>query len=228
MGQAVLEQLRANPATAKWPEADLRVLAGAVVIERHRQGTELCRQGRPGACCWLIMDGKLEVVRAVAGHRMEVARASVGEWVGQLALIDGAPRSATVIAATDIEVLVMTRDVFEQLLASQAPVALRFQRHVSMTASVNLRAATEHLAKVHGLIARHGHLSPADLYTVRERRGVARPSHHGILWTQPQLEHQAEAAKAKRSGDERKGDERSGDERKGDERSGYERKGDER
>lgn len=185
MAQAILEQLRANPATAKWPEADLRVLAGAVVIERYRQGTELCRQGRPGACCWLILDGQLEVVRAVAGHRMEVARAGVGEWVGQLSLIDGAPRGATVIAATDIEVLVMTRDVFEQLLASHAPVALRFQRHVSMTASMNLRAAAEHLSKVHGLVERHGRLSPADLYKVRERRTAPKPTHHGIRLPAP-------------------------------------------
>ncbi|MBI5607859.1 MAG: cyclic nucleotide-binding domain-containing protein [Deltaproteobacteria bacterium] len=185
MKQANLDQLRANPATAKWPEPDLKALASAIVIEHYQQGTVLCRQGRPGACCWLVLDGQLEVARAVAGHRMEVARAGVGEWVGQLSLIDGAPRAATVVAATDIEVAVMTRDIFEQLLASQAPVALRFQRHVAMTATSNLRAAGEHLAKVHGLVDQHGLLSPADLYTVRKRRAGPKPTHHGIRWAAP-------------------------------------------
>ncbi len=182
MAQAILERLRANPAVARWPDADLTVLAGAVVLERYQQGAMLCREGRPGACCWLVLDGHLEVVRGIAGHRIEVARAGVGEWVGQLSLIDGSPRSATVMAATDTEVLVMTRDIFEQLLASQAPVALRFQRHVAMAATQNLRAAAEHLAKVLGLVAEQGELLPSDLYTVRTRRPRALPAHHGIRW----------------------------------------------
>lgn len=170
MNQFEINQLRSNPALVDWPESELTVLADAVTTERYQQGAVLAREGRPGACCWLVLEGQLEIVRSISGHRMEIARANLGDLVGQLSLVDGSPRSASVIAATDVQVLVMTRDVFNSLLASHAPVALRFQRQVAITGARQLRRASEQLAAVLGTARRKGKLEPTDLYTVRTRR----------------------------------------------------------
>ena len=61
-----------------------------------------------GSVCWLVLSGSLEVFRQVGGRQVSVAKFSAGDWVGQVALLDGqlvhylasgvhAPRSAALL-----------------------------------------------------------------------------------------------------------------------------------
>lgn len=75
-------------------------------------GAELTDQGRPGQECFVILDGQASV--AVSGEH--VATVGAGSMVGEMALIDHRPRSATVTAETDMRLLAFDNNAFKALL----------------------------------------------------------------------------------------------------------------
>ena len=87
-------------------------------IARHAQtaslpaGTDLVVEGEPGDALFVIIDGKAAVLR----DGMEVTQVAEGSHFGELAILDGAPRSATVRATTDVKVAVLGIRMFRTLL----------------------------------------------------------------------------------------------------------------
>ncbi len=75
-------------------------------------GRTLMSQGRPGSEAVIVLSGYADV--AVDGE--VVSHIGTGDIVGELALLDGEPRSATVTAATDMQVLIPDRGQFALLL----------------------------------------------------------------------------------------------------------------
>lgn len=75
-------------------------------------GKVLMEQGQPGREAFVIVDGQATVT---VGD-IQVATVGPGDHVGELALLDGGPRTATVTAATDMTVLVISQRAFFALL----------------------------------------------------------------------------------------------------------------
>jgi CRP/FNR family transcriptional regulator, cyclic AMP receptor protein len=75
-------------------------------------GRILMRQGHPGSESVLVVSGDADVV--IDGRA--VSRVAAGDVVGEMALLDGRPRSATVVAATDMRLLVLDRGQFAELM----------------------------------------------------------------------------------------------------------------
>ncbi len=87
-------------------------------IARHAQtaelpaGVDLIREGEPGDALFVILEGEA----AIQHEGAELNRVGPGSYFGELALLDGAPRSATVVAATDVKVAVLGIRMFRTLL----------------------------------------------------------------------------------------------------------------
>ncbi len=80
-------------------------------------GRKLFRQGDPANALYLVTSGCLAVVmRHADGRETKVAQVHAGETVGEMALISGDPRSATVVAMRDSSLLRIGRDSFEGLI----------------------------------------------------------------------------------------------------------------
>lgn len=135
--------------------------------ERFAAETQLCTQGKPGDRCYLILSGEVEVRRDLGGEVTRVARLGAGELVGQLSLVDGSPRAASVVVVTPVTALVLSRDVFESLRAAHSPLALHFQRQVALAGIRQLRHATAHLAR---LQLQRAHQSGGEPLLRRDRR----------------------------------------------------------
>ena len=99
---------------------ELGQVATVTVPAEFTAGSVLTRQGQSGGLAFVIASGKAEVVRG--GKRL--ATLGPGDVVGELSLIDGKPRSATVKALTDIEVLEISGDDLRRLLR-KAPSVVR-------------------------------------------------------------------------------------------------------
>lgn len=106
------DQLSRIPLFAGCSDRDLEHLAHAADRIRLPEGTLLTRQGDIGREAFVILAGSAAVDRD--GQR--VAEIGPGDVVGELALLDGGPRSATVTATSDIEALVLTRPAFTAVL----------------------------------------------------------------------------------------------------------------
>lgn len=127
---------------------DLAVLDDLMASSRTRRlprGQILCSEGDPGHDLLLLEQGRARVCRYAAGGR-EVVLAEVMAPVafGELALIDGAARAATLIAVTDVQVRYLPRRAVIGLAESNSKVAMALLR--SLAAMV--RSTNDQLADV--------------------------------------------------------------------------------
>lgn len=151
------DQLRSIPALASYAPEDLELLAYIATLRGFAAGEVLMKEGAEGDACFLIVRGAVAVTRA--GNPTPLATLGPGALVGQLALLDRAPRNATVTsAASDTAALEVRADAFVNLVRAFSPVALRFQEQVALAGVRQLRSATRKVAESAGREA-HGPMS---------------------------------------------------------------------
>jgi CRP-like cAMP-binding protein len=120
-GRAQKTELLARiPLFSTCNQRELAQVAQLTVPAEFPAGTILTRQGQTGGLAFVIASGQAEVVRG--GRRL--AKLGPGDVVGELSLLDGEPRSATVTAKTDMEVLEISADDLRRLLR-KAPSVTR-------------------------------------------------------------------------------------------------------
>ena len=103
----------------------LRELSTLCTPVNVRAGRVLCRQGEPAQQCFVVVDGRADVF--VDGAL--VAGIEAGELAGELALLAaGGRRTATVVAATDMRLLALSRREFTNLKSASPTVLHRVLR----------------------------------------------------------------------------------------------------
>jgi CRP-like cAMP-binding protein len=88
---------------------------------RFRRGEVIFHQGDPGDALHLVSSGAVKIVLPSAeGEEAIIATLRSGDFFGELALLDGAPRSATAVAQEACETWTLPRDIFHELLERDA------------------------------------------------------------------------------------------------------------
>lgn len=115
-------------------------------METWAPGEVLFRQGDPGHSAVLIESGKIEILlETAAGRREVVARLGPGSVVGELGLIDPAPRSATAVAVEETSAYVLTGPRFDTLRRELNPAAFKVIRSLTRTVCERLRAVNQRI-----------------------------------------------------------------------------------
>ncbi|WP_054773975.1 Crp/Fnr family transcriptional regulator [Methylogaea oryzae] len=100
----------------------------------HRQkfsvGTVIFQEGDEGDCAYLIEEGRVEVCIAVDGEEQRVSLLGQGELIGEVALVDRQPRTATVRAVETAVLVPIRRDLVDELLEKTDPVIRHLLRVV--------------------------------------------------------------------------------------------------
>lgn len=109
------DQLAAVPVFAGLSHRQLGKLVDQSKETRHQAGHELAKEGEGSLALHLITSGSASVsVRGAAVRTLHE-----GDYFGEISLIDGRPRSATVIAETDLTTLAVPHLAFQQLLEDE-------------------------------------------------------------------------------------------------------------
>lgn len=120
-------------------------LARASLVRRYPQGQILCNEGDPGDNLIILESGSLRVSRLLpGGDEVVLAVMDAPAVVGELALLDGAPRDATVTAQRGVSVRLIPRTVFLDLLRREP-------------------TAVEGLLRTLAALVRHGNARHADM-----------------------------------------------------------------
>ena len=105
------------PLFARLPPAVLDELARSTLLRRYPDGQILCNEGDPGDSLLLLEEGRVRISRfAASGQEVVLAVSDAPAALGELALLDGALRSATVAAQGPVAVRVVPRKAFAALL----------------------------------------------------------------------------------------------------------------
>jgi CRP-like cAMP-binding protein len=124
--QEKLDLLGAVPLFDDLSKKDLERILNTAKETTHPDGEAVMTEGRGGVGFHLIIDGKARVVR---GQRT-VAHLGPGEFFGEMALVDDAPRSASVFADTELTTLVLSKWEFRPLVRTHPELAWKLIEHL--------------------------------------------------------------------------------------------------
>ena len=122
-----LDHLAATPLFSACSKKELQAVARASDELQVPAGRTLCEQGATGREAFVIMQGTADVRR----NNKKVTSLGPGACVGELSLIDHGPRTATVVAATDLTVLVIGAREFSTIIDEVPPIAHKLLRSLA-------------------------------------------------------------------------------------------------
>jgi NTE family protein len=136
------ESLRAVPLFAELPAHVLEQIAGQVKVHHLSSGEWLFREGDAGDSAHVVLSGRLEIV--TEGQDLQVLRVlGRGSVVGEVALLTGRDRTASVRALRDSQLLRIARGDFENLLLSEPSAGAALTRQLGSQLADNLRPTVE-------------------------------------------------------------------------------------
>jgi CRP-like cAMP-binding protein len=142
----LVESLRASPIFRDLSPAELALLAPAFRQRTWTRGQVLLTEGQPpgpDSAALFILSGTVAVS---ARGRGELADLGPGQMIGLIALVDGGPRSATCVAASDqVRTAGLSRHAFDLLHKTNLVLVTRFQYAVATQLARNARRAAEEL-----------------------------------------------------------------------------------
>lgn len=136
--------LREVPMFSRLSPEDLEQVAQIAQEQLYPDQTVICREGEPGNTLFIIVDGKVEVLKKVGQQESLIAMREPGEFVGEMAILESAPRFATLKANGDVRVLVIDGEAFTTILLDRPEVAVSVLRHMS----TRVRQLNEKVSKV--------------------------------------------------------------------------------
>jgi hypothetical protein len=123
--------LREVPIFSKLSPQDLEQIAEIAHEQLYSPRDIICRDGEPGNTLFIIVDGSVDVVKEKDGKEMVIAVRDAGQFVGEMAILESAPRSATLRAKTPVRVLVIEGEAFNTILLDRPEVAVTVLRYMS-------------------------------------------------------------------------------------------------
>ena len=117
---AVIDHLSAVPLFRGLPESALEAVAGLASETQFTDGDTVTREGDEGDAFFVVVDGRLVVTR----NGMTIRDLGPGDFLGEISLIDGRPRTATVTAAGPVKALCVRRTDFLELMERYRAVRL--------------------------------------------------------------------------------------------------------
>jgi transcriptional regulator with PAS, ATPase and Fis domain len=128
---ALVGQLKQAPVFRRLRLGELDRVLSLSRIERFAPKAVVIEAGRPGSEVFVLLRGRVSIRAPLSSEEDRViALRGAGEWVGEMALLDGLPRSARVVAEEEVHALRLSREAFEAL-ASCADATLELMRSVS-------------------------------------------------------------------------------------------------
>jgi CRP-like cAMP-binding protein len=146
--QLVIESLRESVLFEHASDAALADIARQLRRRRFRRNETIFHQGDPGDSLHVVSSGAVKIVLpSIEGEEAIIATLRVGDFFGELALLDGAPRSASAVALEASETWTLSRELF--LATLDRDPALRDSLLAGL--AHELRRITGHLEELHFL-----------------------------------------------------------------------------
>jgi len=116
----VIALLKSTPVFAHTSEKSLESMIKSAVEKTVSPGEKVVQQGQGGVGFYLILDGKAEVIK----DGTKLAELGTGNFFGELGVIDGQPRTADVVAATETKCWILSQWAMKSVIANHPEVAL--------------------------------------------------------------------------------------------------------
>jgi CRP/FNR family transcriptional regulator, cyclic AMP receptor protein len=137
-----VEILRNIPLFAKVDPAKLKLLAFTSERLEYLSGDELFHQGDYGDAAYIILEGSADVLVDTPKGAVNVATLGKNQIIGEIALLCDVPRTATVVAHSDLEALRVSKDGFFHLVSQFPQVGIEVMSELASKLNRTTQALT--------------------------------------------------------------------------------------
>ncbi len=175
--RSLVEKLKKSQIFKELKEREIEEILEVAKKLTFKKGTVLFREGDPGNAMYIIVKGKVDVVKG--GEK--IATLKEGDFFGEMALIEEKPRSADIVISTRTTMLEINKENFEKFLIKNPPVAFRMMKILSQRLretditmienlkkkNIELQEAYEELKKMQDELIKRERLSSIGMLTSR-------------------------------------------------------------
>ena len=136
------ERLQAIPLFSKLDSAQLKLLAFTCEVFEYSAEEPLFVQDSTGDAVYVILEGEIEIRRIHEQAEMVVGTKRAGQTIGEMAVLRGARRSATVVALDKVKALKIPGERFLSLIANNSDLALFVLKDLSTRLEETTQALT--------------------------------------------------------------------------------------
>lgn len=136
-----LDFLKQSPLFAEIGDTQLQIIATDIVVRRFGPGEIIFREGDPGQVLYLVFSGQVRIfVNGLDGSETSVILCGKpGDIFGELAVVDGLPRSATAVSLGDTILYTLSRENFRKHMRQCPQLALNFMRELAVRVRYNTK-----------------------------------------------------------------------------------------
>ena len=116
------------PLFSSVPSDQIPQIAGLFTKKFYHKGDVICRQDEPGDSMYVIHSGTVSVFKETGGQKIFISELKRGNFFGEISLLSGCHRNATVEASLDATVFCLTRDNFDVLIKTNRSIGLYLSR----------------------------------------------------------------------------------------------------
>jgi CRP/FNR family transcriptional regulator, cyclic AMP receptor protein len=127
MARQGLEELARVPIFSELTPRQLRRVLRSTEEYRYADGGQFVREGARSEQLFVILEGSARVIR----RGKTVATLGPGDFFGEISLLDGLPRTATVVADGDVRCLILLRSEFERIVTEMPQVGTAVMRSLA-------------------------------------------------------------------------------------------------
>jgi len=126
MAVDLIEHLKRIPLFTSIADGDLKLIAEKFEAASYQPGQIIIKEGEEGRHLYVILEGQVRVVAAIDDNESEITLSflNAGDYFGEMALITGEPRSATVVAETATKTLTLNKKDFDYIILKNPQVTL--------------------------------------------------------------------------------------------------------
>lgn len=138
--RGVREQIGEVPIFQNFAAEELDKILPYTELKTYAQNTTLFEEGDRGDYICFVLDGTIDIRReGVSGHQAVMAKFGRGSIVGEMAVVDLFPRSATARVTSNSRLLTLNHDNFDKILEEHPQLGIKFLKEIARILSQRLR-----------------------------------------------------------------------------------------
>lgn len=150
----ILEKLHTCPVFGRIPDRGLRIVRDRCHMRHYKENEHIFRTGEPGVGMYIILEGSVEIYRNEGHFRRQFAILEQGDFFGEIALLEGLPRTASARARGYCRIMGFFRPDLESLFARKprlASIILMNMARLTARRLINTNQALEDCQRKHDL-----------------------------------------------------------------------------
>ena len=143
----IVQALEEHPNFTQFSGKELEVFAGYCIDKTVKKGEQLFSEGETGSAMFIVKKGSIKILKEGFLGETVLTQINPGEFLGEMAVIDGSPRSAAAKAAVDSELLEIKQESFEKMKKEHPETAIKIMDLLLKLLSYRLRITTLKMLK---------------------------------------------------------------------------------